>query len=1006
MKKLFLLLLAVMTISVSAVAQNRSVSGTVVDAESGEPLAGATVQPIGGGSGISTDFDGKFHLSLPASVTQIQVSYVGMETKTVAVSEKMTISMAPMANSLDAVVVTGYGSGKKLGSIVGSVAVVGEDVFENVTTPTFVDALQGQVAGLSILSSSGDPSSVDNEIRLRGVNSINAGTTPLFILDGAPVTESVFTTLNPADIENITVLKDAASVAIYGSRAANGVIVITSKKGKFGERAKVTISARYGWSQMTTDNVEMMNSQQYIQYRDLIGQPVSQEIKDLVNNYGISTDWRKETFDGSAPTYAFDASVQGGSESLSYYLSINHLDQEGIIAQSGMRREALRFSMDSRVNDWFRVGFQGNLGYSKYETNNESNAGYSGSGIYVTNPMVFARKAMPYDSPYYYTFDENGNIIYGDKAEYLHYSGQPTPQYIRDGRSVQRNKVTLNANLFEQLTPVKGLTIRAQQAVDAYETRLSNVGFPRETLYTPMGDVYASSGTPGVTSTGYRQESFSRYYQFTYTNTAEYRFDINRQHNISFLLGQESIISKTNGFGVFTEGQSDTRQMLLTQGTTVTMADLSQSIVESTFNSFFFNANYDFENRYFLDVTFRRDGSSRFAPDSRWANFFSVGAMWDIKSEEFMKDLTWLNNMNLSASYGTTGNSSINNYMYFGLIGSGSTPYNGEGTLGIAQASNNDLTWETVRSTDVGLSFRVIDRISADVDFYHKETVDMLMPIPYSYTTGFADGYGNIGSMTNTGVDVEVRADIIKTKDWYWGIRGNFNYNKNEITELFDGQDEYTIPNTGLQYKVGHSAGEFYAVRYAGVDPRDGKPMWYDKDGNLTKVYNEERDAVLLGKSQYAPWSGGFGTDLRWKGLSLKVDFAWAAEKYMTNNDRYFMENSNQSTAFNQMTSMLNIWTTPGQITDIPKAGETIQFDSHLIEDASFLRLKNLTVAYQLPKAWLQAAKLQDVKFHFTGRNLWTVTDYTGYDPEPETNVIAFFYPNTRQYEFGVEVTF
>lgn len=1004
MKKLLLLLLTVLSVSLGAYAQKR-VTGTVIDAATGEPLVGATIMPVGSSNGVATDLDGKFTLNLPESVKQLKVSYVGMETKTVDVADNLNISLSVSNNALDEVVVTGYGSGKKLGSIVGSVAVVGNEVFEHVTTPTFVDALQGQVAGLSILSSSGDPSSVDNEIRIRGVNSINAGTTPLFILDGAPVTESVFTTLNPNDIESITVLKDAASVAIYGSRAANGVIVITSKKGKLGEQAKVTIGARFGWSQLTPDKVDMMDSEQYVKFRDLIGQPVSLEIRNLVDKYGISTNWRDEMFNSSAPTYALDATVRGGSENTSYYLSLNHLDQEGIIAQSGMRRETMRISLDTRVNDWIRVGFQGNLGYTKYETNNESSAIYSGGSIYTTNPMFFARKAMPYDSPNYYTFDENGNIIYGDKAEYLHYSGMPTPDYIRDGRSVKRNKITVNANLYEQLTPIKGLTLRAQQSVDAYDSRLSNQGFPTETLYTPMGDVYASNGAPGTISTGYRQESFSRYYQFTYTNTAEYRFDINKQHNISFLLGQESIIGKSEGFGLFTEGHSDRRQMLLTQATSVLISDLSQSVSETTFNSFFLNANYDFENRYFFDFTLRRDGSSKFAKDSRWANFFSVGAMWNIKAEKFMEDLTWLNDLKLSASYGTTGNSSIGNYAYFGLVGSGSN-YDGESSLGIAQPSNYDLTWETVRSADLGLSFRVFDRASVDFDLYSKETVDMLMPIPYSFTTGFANGNGNVGSMTNKGFDLEVKGDVIKTRDWYWGLRANLNYNKNEITELFDGKDELTYPESMIQYKVGHSAGELYGVKFAGVDPRDGKQMWYDKDGNLTKVYNEERDAVLLGKDQYAPISGGFGTDVRWKGLALKLDFTWAAEKYMLNNDRYFVENSNQATSMNQMTSMLDVWTTPGQITNIPAAGEQIQFDSHLIEDASFLRLKNLTLQYSLPKNWVNAAKMQDVKFHFTGRNLWTLTDFTGYDPEPETNVIAFFYPNTRQYEIGVEVTF
>lgn len=282
----------------------------------------------------------------------------------------------------------------------------------------------------------------------------------------------------------------------------------------------------------------------------------------------------------------------------------------------------------------------------------------------------------------------------------------------------------------------------------------------------------------------------------------------------------------------------------------------------------------------------------------------------------------------------------------------------------------------------------------------------MLMDIPWSFTTGFDSGYANVGSMTNTGVDVNVNADLIRTNDWYWGVRCNFNYNDNKITELFNGRDAYTIPNTGLRYEVGHKAGEFYTVRYIGVDPRDGKQMWLDKNDNITKVYNDEEDAVMTGKSQFAPWTGGFGTTLRWKGISVNADFNWAAKKYMTNNDAYFLRNAAQGDSQNQAVEMLNVWTKPGDVTIYPGPSEQIQFDSRLIEDASFMRLKNLTVAYAFPKKLISKAGLTALSLHFTGRNLWTVTKFGGYDPEPQTNVYKFAYPNTRQYEFGVEVSF
>jgi hypothetical protein len=283
----------------------------------------------------------------------------------------------------------------------------------------------------------------------------------------------------------------------------------------------------------------------------------------------------------------------------------------------------------------------------------------------------------------------------------------------------------------------------------------------------------------------------------------------------------------------------------------------------------------------------------------------------------------------------------------------------------------------------------------------------MLMDIPYSYTTGFGSGDGNIGSMTNKGVDIDIDVNIMKTKDFRWDFKANFNYNKNEITELFAGRDEYIIANTGLKLQVGKPYGEFYVVRYAGVDSRDGKPMWYDKDGNLTKVYNEERDAVFVGKQRYAPYSGGFGTSATWKGLMVSVDFAWQAKKYMTNNDNYFTKNANMGTSYNQTTDMLNVWTKPGDVTDIPAYGEEIQFDSHLLENASFLRLKNVTIQYTLPKKWMDYTRvLKGARIYAIGRNLLTFTKFSGYDPEPDINLVKFNYPNTRQFVIGAELTF
>ncbi len=970
-----------------------AISGTVVSAADGEPIVGAVVRIKGTHDGVQTDVNGKFQLNVEKG-KHLMISFMGMETMEFAAKDGMLVEMIPQEEVLDEVVVTGYGSAKKLGSVVGAVVTLDNKKMEKAVTPNFTDALAGQVSGLSVLSSSGDPS-YSAAIRLRGINSISSSSTPLFILDGAPISSSMFNTLNPSDIQNITVLKDAASTAIYGSRAANGVIVITSKKGKLNEKASLVIKGQYGFSAPTSDGIQMMNSQQYIQFRDMIGQPVSQNIKDLVNNYGISTNWRDEVLNSTAPTYTVDASLTGGSRNINYYLSFNHHSQDGLIDQSKMHREALRANVEARLNRWFKAGLQANLGTTSYQQNNEAEA----SDLYLSNPMIFARMAFPYDSPNYYSFDANNKIVWGDRADYLKYSGMYHPSFINENRSYKKNNLTLMLNAFEQLNPIEGLTIRAQQALDAYDYTTDNRYIPYAAFTTPMGSSVAASE-------GYVSNSFQRYASYTFTHTAEYRRTI-KNHGFSVLLGQESIFSRNRAFGVYTEGQTDERQLRLTDGTSIAISNLSDSRAETSFNSLFATASYNYKEKYYIDGSYRADASSKFAPGHRWGHFYSAGAMWDAKKENFLKDVDWLDALQLRATYGLVGNSTgVGSYDFYGLFGTGSL-YNGQSSLGIANPSNSTLTWEKVGSFNAGVTFGFLKRVTLNVDAYRRKTTDMLMEIPWSYTTGFSGGAGNIGAMVNKGVDADINVNIIKTKDIDWTFKANVNYNKNVITELFAGRDSYIIANTGLKLEVGKPYGEFYYVEYAGVDPRDGKPMWYDKDGNLTKVYNEERDSKFTGKQRYAPWSGGFGTSFSWKGLSITADFAWQYGKYMINNDNYFTMNANQGTSFNQAVDMLNIWTKPGDITDIPKYGEAVELDTHLLEDASFLRMKNLIVQYTIPAEYMREIKgIQNFKVFFVGRNLFTATKFSGYDPEPDSNLVKFNYPNSRQFVFGMELTF
>lgn len=987
---------ACLFLSIGMAMAQTHVSGIVTSSEDGEPVIGATVKVVGSQTaGTVTDIEGRFSLSVSKPGVELEFSSIGMVSKRVKASENMTVVLQVDSHTLEQVVITGYGSAKKLGSVVGSIASVDKKKLESIVTPNFTDALAGQVSGLSVLSGAGDPSQ-SATIRLRGINSIQSSSQPLFILDGAPIDAAFYATLNPADIESITVLKDAASTAIYGARAANGVIVLTSKQGKYSEQVSLSVRAQYGIAGPTSDGVEMMNSKQYVKFRDLIGQPVSDEVRTLVDKYNINTNWRDEMIDNAAPTLDVNATMQGGGQTVNYYVSFNHHKQDGLIEMSKMHRNTLNARINARLNRFFKIGFTTNLGVQRYSQNAE----WSASGrIYAANPLVFARKAMPFDTPYQYTIDENGKMIKGDRAIGLKYSGIVMPWWYNAHRNYYRNKLTLNTSVTETFTPLEGLTFQALQSINGLESMNHGSFSPYDAFVDGMGNkIDASKGSVSASS--------SRYYQFTLSHTAEWRKQFG-DHYVGILLGEETRIERSRGLSAYSEGQTDSRLLLLPHGTTVTPGDLGDSFGEEVANSLFANAEYNYKEKYYVTGSIRRDGSSKFAPGHRWGTFWSAGAKWDLKKEDFLKDVEWLNDLSLSVNYGTTGNDSgTGSYGYFGSYGVGGL-YNGESSLGIASMSNPDLTWETTAKWNVGLNFSIFDRAHFQVDFYRNKSTDMLMSIPYSMTTGFSSGIGNVAAMTNTGVEANVDVDILKTKDFYWSFKANVGYNKNEITELFQGRDEYVLANTGLKMAVGHAYGEFYQVRFAGVDPMTGAPLYYDKDGNKTKKFNEERDAVFLGKKRYAPWTGGFGTNFRYKNVSLIADFAWVAGKYMMINDDYFIANPQLATGWNQRVEMLNIWTTPGQITDIPGAKYDVQFTDKMLQNASFLRMKTLSIQYEFPKKWMQATRyIKGVKVFGIARNLFTITSFEGYDPEPDMNLVQFNYPNTRQFVIGAEISF
>ncbi|MBQ7998823.1 MAG: SusC/RagA family TonB-linked outer membrane protein [Bacteroidales bacterium] len=630
---------------------SQALSGTVKDSN-GEPLIGVTVHNLTQNLIATTDLDGKYSVKM-APGDDIQFSYVGMTSKTVKAVPGMSsnVVLESDATLLEEAVVIGYGTAKKISSIVGAATTVKSDVFNKVPAASSGDALQGQVAGLQVYSSTGEPGS-DVSMRLRGVNSINASNTPLFILDGSPVDVAIFTSMNPNDIETMTVLKDASSAAIYGSRAANGVVYITTKKGK-EETPVVQLSASYGVSNIADFNIDLMSASEWFSFRELTEPSLKEnaEFQDLKNfrlKNNINFDWKDWILRQNAPTWKADLSISGRTNKMDYYVSLGTFDQQGIEHDSYLTRYNLRTNVNVKVTDWLKIGTNTTLSYQE-----QTSAGYSTSMTNSRNPINIASWFFPWSTPYEILTDAAGNFTgYGEELDYMSEVGMWNYYKLMEVQPRWNSTARVNANLYQEITPVKGLTIRAAQAIDAKDYRYTGKVLPND------------MGLATVT-----EETFSRFYRLTSTNTIEYKFDIAKDNHFVILGGHESIVTETKGFGASSTGQTDDRMTNVDQG--IKFDKPSYNFSETAQNSFFVRLSYDYKDKYYIDGTFRTDGSSLFGDNNKYANFWSVGAMWNIKAENFMKDVDWVNNLQLKASYGTMGNSGISNYLSYGLTDSG-----------------------------------------------------------------------------------------------------------------------------------------------------------------------------------------------------------------------------------------------------------------------------------------------------------------------------------------------
>ena len=991
MKRTKLLLSAIAFLLSAALSfgQNITVKGVVSDQQS-YPVVGAVVMVPGTSIGTATDANGEYEIRVPAK-SKLEVSMIGYKTQTVDVAGRVSISFVLVEDTeaLEGTIVVGYGTAQKIGNIVGSVTTVSADELQNRPSANIGDALQGKVAGLQVFNTSGEPQS-SVSVKLRGTSSLNLSTAPLYILDGVPVSSSIFNEINPQDIENIAVLKDASSTAIYGSRAANGVIYISTKKGRKGETPTVSVRAQHGISLLTNYPLDMMNSQELIQFEEMARpslklDPAYQAQKAYILGNNINFDWTDYLFDKQAPLTQADLSIRGASDKSTYYISAGYYSEKGTSkANSSVDRFNFRSNIETQVRNWLKVGANLGLNYSNYST--------IVTGWYTQSPILQAVTGLPYRTPYELLDNGDGTIKYGEVQWIYPWDGMIDLNEYYKYNTNKREQIGLTGQTYVQITPFKGLTIRAAQAIDAFDYTLESINKPSYTPYTYRGR---------------NSQALQRYYQLSSTNTAEYKFDIADAHHFTALIGHESITKTERTFSARGTGLTDDR---LTAFSTTTDIDSWSGYTEDcAFNSFFANFNYNKDLKYFIDASVRTDGSSLFGKNHRYATFFSIGGMWKVKQEPWMKDVNWVTDLTTALSYGTTGNSGLSSwYASLGLVGSGSK-YDGHTGWGLSQVPNADLTWETVATLNYTLSGRLWDRVTFDVQLYNRNSTNLLMELPFSATTGHSSGNGNIAAMYNRGIDLQIGVDLVHTKNVYWGIVANVNYNRNRITKLYQGLDELAFPDEGLKYQVGYSSSLVYVVERAYVDPADGMPVYYDLNRNYTKTYSDDLMQFWKGHDSVSPWSGGFSTNFSWKGFGINADFSWIGDRWIWLNERYYTRNPNSlllDSNFERV--MLNMWTTPGQVTDIPRADTVFRFDTGAYSNAAFLRMKNISVSYTFPKAWIQKSRvLSGAKIYATGRNLLTVTNYEGYDPEVGySNGVAGLYPNSRQIVGGIELSF
>ncbi len=779
MKKL-ILIIPLTLLFAGLFAQNRTFTGVVISGEDNMPLLGVSVIAAGTSIGTITDFDGRYSLTLPDSINILRFTFVGLQTEEIELGtqEVIDLVMVQSREELDEVVVVGYGT-KQKGNITGSVTTISSDRIGQIPVASFDAALQGQVAGMQVLTNSGAPGA-SATVRIRGISSLNAGTSPLYIMDGVQITGGDFSALNAYDIENISVLKDASATSIYGSKGANGVIIITTKRGKNNQQTEITYRTKLGGSVISSDRFDIMDTNQKLDYEISLGirDENDPELPDLRQ---INTNWKNELF-RNAPMNSHELSFRGGNERTAFYVTGGYLSQDGIQYRSDLKRYTARINIDHRASDRMRFGTYITAGFEQAQnpvlaTNNVYNLTFR---AYLENPYV-----APYKDDGSYTSTEDG-LMFENPLEQLDLNDQ------------KNDNLKIVGNVYGEYTILDGLTFRSTLGGDFSD-------------FVNYGYLHPKSAW-GALNSGEVYRFFQRSFRLTNTNLLSYSQNFGK-HSIGGYAGEESIGFKSEFFE--TEGYTLPNDIVKVLSTTATPGiSWSGNTSEYTVLSFFGNASYDFDKKYFLDGSFRRDGSSRFGIDNRWANFWSVGAQWDVRKEPFISGVKILSRLKLRGSIGTAGNYNIGNYNHLQLYGFGGTYYDLNASSP-SSPGNPELTWEKVRLSSLALDFQLANKYGFIIEVYHKLTTDMLSEVPYSYTSGFSAGWDNIGKMLNKGIEVTTNMEILNRWNLRINIDANVAYNHNEIIELYDGKEEVPpTPDSDWIHAVGRPYGSWKMVEY------------------------------------------------------------------------------------------------------------------------------------------------------------------------------------------------